>query len=280
MLRIGFVGTENSHVKHFIRFLNVEERHPGFRAAALVNGDPAHNAELAEYGGIDTIVDSPEELIGKVDMAIVCNRDGALHREVAEPLLRTGMPVLVDKPMAASTEDALALIDAGHTDGARLFSASALRFVPEMPEVLEGTAKHGAIRHVHVVGPADPECEHSGLFFYGIHPVEAALEILGNPVVEPGSLDVDVARIGGTVVARFVIDDVFVTISFVTAVEAGQVPFHATVVHETGVVASELSIVPDYNAPALDAFLHQTKPLTDEQMLSPVAIMESIVRSL
>ena len=79
-MRVGFVGTENSHVKHFIRFLNREDRHPGHRAVALAGGRSEHNTDLAEYGGLDLIVDEPAELVGHVDAAIVCNRDGGLHR--------------------------------------------------------------------------------------------------------------------------------------------------------------------------------------------------------
>lgn len=279
MLRVGFVGTENSHVKHFIRFLNVESRHPGYRAQALAAGLASDDQALAEYGGIDTIVKSPSDLIGEVDMAIVCNRDGRLHRRVAEPLLRSGMPVLVDKPLATTVDDAQALLYAGATPGARLFSASALRFVPEMPSLLEAVGQ-GPLRHLHLVGAADPDSEHAGLFFYGIHTVEAALEILGNPVIPPEDVEVCTRRIGGTIVAQTRVDDVEVTLTFVAPLESRRVPFHATAVRETGVVARELTLDDDYNAPALDAFLNQTKPLTSEQLLTPIVLLDAIVRSI
>ena len=79
-MRVGFVGTENTHVKHFIRFLNIENRHPGVHAIALTGGHSGHNATLATYGGLGMIVDEPADLIGRVDAAIVCHRDGGLHR--------------------------------------------------------------------------------------------------------------------------------------------------------------------------------------------------------
>ena len=104
MLRIGMIGTENSHITHFTRFLNVEQRHPGVRATALVGGRSERNLELAELGEIELIVDEPAELVGQVDAAIVSTRDGAKHLEHARPLLEAGTPVLVDKPLAASVE--------------------------------------------------------------------------------------------------------------------------------------------------------------------------------
>ncbi len=284
MLRVGFVGTENSHVKHFIRFLNLEDRHPGHRAVALSGGRTDHNQELAAYGGLDLIVDEPADLIGQVDAAIVCNRDGGLHRQAAEPLLRAGIPVLVDKPLATTIEDAAALLEVAEETGSTLISASALRFVPEMTQFGTEHPDHGRLRHLHVVGPADPDSEYAGLFFYGIHHVETALQILGNPVVRAGELTAQARREGDTVWATATIDGTTVTFTFVVPEPEGRVPFHATAVHGRGVVSSELTLGPDYNAPALDAFVAAVKAgkgqLSAEQLLSPVVVLTAINQAL
>src|SRR5690625_5218190 len=210
-MRVGFVGTENSHVKHFIRFLNLENRHAGYRAVALAGGQNERNTELADYGGLDVIVDEPTDLIGQVDAAIVCNRDGGLHRGAAEPLLRAGLPVLVDKPLATTMQDAKALLEAAGQSGSTLVSASALRYVPEIPDFTTDHPDRGPLRHLHVVGPADPDSEYAGLFFYGIHHVEAALQILGNPEVQEADLSVQAERRGDTVWATAQIAGVTVT---------------------------------------------------------------------
>lgn len=279
-MRVGFVGTENSHVKHFIRFLNLEDRHPGHRAVALAGGRSEHNTGLAEYGGLDLIVEEPAELVGHVDAAIVCNRDGGLHRGAAEPLLRAGLPVLVDKPLATTIEDADALLELAQASSSTLISASALRFVPEMSDLGTDHPEHGPLRHLHVVGPADPDSEYAGLFFYGIHHVEAALAILGNPVVEPGQLTVQAERRGDTVWATTTIAGTTVTFTFIVPETGGRVPFHATAVHTRGVVSRELSLGGDYNAPALDLFMEAIEAgqaqLSPEQLLSPVVVLSAI----
>jgi predicted dehydrogenase len=215
-----------------------------------------------------------------VDAAIVSTRDGARHREQAVPLLEAGVPVLVDKPLATTTADAEVLLGAARRGGAPLVSCSALRFVPEMPDLRDG---EGPVRAVHVVGPADPDSEHSGLFFYGIHHVEAALEVLGNPAVTAGSLDVTAVRHGGTTVASTWIAGVAVTLTFVTPTDAHRVPFHATVVRPGAVVARELTLGPDYNAPALARFIAaaETGAVPDDgALLTPVAVLESVVHAL
>lgn len=277
------IGTENSHITHFTKLLNVEERHTGVRATALVGGHSERNLELAELGGIGLIVDEPKDLLGQVDAAIISTRDGARHLADARPLIETGMPVLVDKPLAASTADAEELIRIAQSNSALLLSCSALRFVPEM-EYFPSTHETGDLRHLHVIGPADPDSEYSGLFFYGIHHVEAALEILGDPIVEPEALDVVGSRHRDLVTAAFQLGDAHVTLSFITPTETSRVPFHATAVFERAVVSHDLTLGADYNAPALAEFIGMIESgrntRTPEQLRSPVQILAALVTQI
>jgi Oxidoreductase family, NAD-binding Rossmann fold len=274
--RLGIIGPENSHVDHFIRFLNVEGRHPGNRVSTLV-GEPGERIEtLAAAGSIDDVVAGPEELLGRVDAAIVCSRDGRLHRAAAEPLLSAGIPVLVDKPLATTTEDAEALIKAAERGGVPLVSFSALRFAPEVGP-LETTP-----RHLVITGPADPASEYAGLFFYGIHHVETAFELLGNPAnVEP---DVSVRQAGDTTVAAVALGDTSVTFAFVVPRDDRRVPFHLQVVTDDAVSAREITLGPDYNAPALARFIEAcdsgTAPLGRQELLAPVAVLAAIEAAL
>lgn len=280
MTRIGFIGTENSHTDHFIRFLNAEARHPGFTATALAGGVSERNEKLS--GGTLSIVEEPEDLIGTVDAAIISTRDGARHREQAEPLLRAGMPVLVDKPLATSVADAQAIIAASQERGSVLLSCSALRFLPQIAEVSEGGTD--SLRQLSLIGPADPDSPYSGLYFYGIHHVEAALEILGNPVVEPGSVQVHVSRHGDTTVALTRIAGVEVSFTFVVPGDGTRVPFYAVATRTDSVTARELVLGPDYNAPSVarfvDALSTGRSPMSAAELLSPIVVMDAIVDAL
>lgn len=281
MTSIGFIGTENSHTDHFIRFLNAEARHPGYRAAALAGGVSERNEKLSAGGELD-IVATPEDLLGKVDAAIISTRDGALHREQAEPLLRAGMPVLVDKPLATSVEDAQAIIAAGQESGSVLLSASALRFLPQIAELSEGGTD--SLRQLSLIGPADPDSPYSGLFFYGIHHVEAALEILGNPTVEPGSVQVHVSRHGDTTVALTRIAGVELSFTFVVPGDGQRVPFYAVATRTDSVTARELVLGPDYNAPSVARFVEAisagSSPMSAAELLSPIVILSAIADAL
>lgn len=279
MLRIGLIGTENSHITHFTRFLNVDRRHSDARATAIVGGRTGRNLELADLGDIELIVDDPVDLVGHVDAAIVSTRDGAKHLAHARPLLEAGAAVLVDKPLAASVTHAQELIAIAERNGALLTSSSALRFVPEIARFAQ-TEETGKLRHLNIIGPANPDSEHSGLFFYGIHHVEAALEILGNPTMDPAAIDVTASRHRGTVVASFWVQDTQVTLTFVAPDGGSQVPFHATAAYRTGVISHELTLGEDYNAPALDEFLRAVRAgsstRSNDQLLSPVAVLAAI----
>lgn len=283
MTRIGFIGTENSHTDHFIRFLNREGRHPGFQAAALVGGRSERNLALAEAGGIGLIVDEPEDLIGRVDAAIISTRDGARHRAQAEPLLAAGIPVLVDKPLATTVEDADAILSAADAAGTLVFSASALRFLPEVDQLKAVAADRGRACHLHIAGAGDPDSPYSGLFFYGIHHVEAALEILGDPDM-PEGFDAVVARDRDTTIATVVVDGTPVTFTFVVPGDSDPTPFHATAVHAGAVHARELVIGRDYNAPALAAFAEALTtgraPSSAQKMRAPIAVLGAITEAL
>src|SRR5690606_31436902 len=209
VLRIGIVGAESSHTAELLRLVNGEGRPPGARVVAVAPVDVD-----ARTAGIDPalVVGSPDALVGAVDAALVLTRDGATHRALAGPLLAAGLPVWVDKPFATTVADARALIDTARRAGALVWSRSALRF-PAAVRRAAGLAARGELRHLHLVGPADPASPYSGIAFYGIHLLEAAVEVLGPAGYERAP--VAVQRTPRAVVATTVLAGTPVTCTFV-----------------------------------------------------------------
>ena len=62
------------------------------------------------------IVDSIEALLAKVDVVLLESVDGRPHLAQATPVLKAGKPVFIDKPLAASLEDARKIVDSGEID--------------------------------------------------------------------------------------------------------------------------------------------------------------------
>ncbi|MFC9690546.1 Gfo/Idh/MocA family protein [Kribbella sp. NPDC056951] len=270
-MRIGLVGTENSHATEIVRHLNVEPISDGARIVALVGADDEHNRGLTRAGGIGRFVPTSAELIGSVDALIVTNRDGALHREHAVPFLEAGVPVWVDKPLAASTADARAIIAAANRTGTPVTSYSAVRWLPDAELLARGTQEVGEVQAVTVTGPADSNSEYSGIFFYGIHAADLAQRLAtGEPE------DVRVERTNAAVIARYRSNGVLVTLQLVN----GQVPFHAEIVGREGLVSHDVRLDKDYVVPGLKVFLEMLAtgraPLDDATLLAPITVLEQL----
>src|SRR6478672_8260070 len=144
MLRLGIVDCDTSHVYQFARRLNHRDIEPeqwvdGARVVAASVGSSRITPpeRIAEYVGALTatgveLVKRPEELIGRVDAVLIESNEGGVHRARATPFLAAGLPVFIDKPLAATAEDARALVDLAAQHGVPLLSASSLRFTPEI----------------------------------------------------------------------------------------------------------------------------------------------------
>ncbi|MGW3495991.1 Gfo/Idh/MocA family protein [Streptomyces sp. NPDC001020] len=278
-VRIAIVGTENSHAEEILRHLNVKRLSQRVQVVALVGDHDERNRELAAMGGDLPVVPTSAELIHSVDALIVTNRDGAAHRAEAVPFLQAGKPVWVDKPLAASTEDAKAIIEAAGRSGAPMTSYSAVRWVPDAERLETAATGIGEIQAVTVTGPADPDSEHSGIFFYGIHAADLAQRLAPG---EPGQVHVE--RVGATVVARYRSGGVLVTLQLVTPTEVGRVPFHAQIVGRHGLVSHDIELDADYVEPGLKVFLRMldtgTPPLAADTLLAPITVLEQVSASL
>ncbi len=61
------------------------------------------------------IVDSIEDLLKKTDVILLETNDGRLHLEQALKVMKAGKRMFIDKPIAASLSDAIAIFNAGST---------------------------------------------------------------------------------------------------------------------------------------------------------------------
>jgi predicted dehydrogenase len=278
-MRIGIIGTENSHVDHIVDHLNTKDRGGDARVTALSGGASERNELLRAKGSVEHIVDGPADLLGLVDAVIITDRHGGLHRAHAVPFLEQGLPVYVDKPLACSVEDAEAIIAAARDHDAPLTSYSAVRWVPDADAVAAEAAGLGAPQVVVATGPADPESPYGGIFFYGIHPVDTALRLAPGPL---GGVRAE--RAGATVTATARAGDIRVVVNLVLPAGSAQVPFHAMVVAREGIAQRTLALGEDYVVPGLETFLEMARtrkpPLAYEDLLRPVRFLEEVATAL
>lgn len=143
------------------------------------NARTVEDAGTSEPSGIAEAV-----LAAGCQAAIVATRDPAHHRALAEPLLRAGIPVFVDKPFVADLRDAEALVAAADRAGVLLTSSSALRWHPTVLEAAQRWSAGPNAAQIRVTGPADPASPWGGRLFLGAHAVEAALGALSGPIAD------------------------------------------------------------------------------------------------
>jgi hypothetical protein len=186
-LRAGIIGTDTSHVPEFT---NLFRSHPEWRikvVAAFKGGSPdlptsadrveKFAATIHDRFGVE-IVRSLEELVQKVDVVLLESVDGRPHLAQATPVLKAGKRLFIDKPLAASLEDARRIAQLSKETGTPFFSCSSYRFHPDLPRLRDNPGV-GKVSKVQASSPFSKLEFHPDLYFYGIHGVEALYAVMG-----------------------------------------------------------------------------------------------------
>ena len=189
-IRVGIIGCDTSHVPAFTKILNDPKAAgdvAGFRVvAAFPGGSPdiansrdriAGYTEGLRKAGVD-IVDSIPALLGKVDVVLLESVDGRPHLAQARPVIEAKKPLFIDKPLAGSLADAIAIAELAKRHDVPWFSSSSLRYYPSV-QAVRNNEKIGRVLGCDSYGPAPIEEHHPDLFWYGIHGVEVLYTVMG-----------------------------------------------------------------------------------------------------
>jgi hypothetical protein len=189
-LKAGIIGLDTSHSVAFTKVLNdpkVGAELAGVKVVAAypqgskdiessVSRIPGYTQEIQEYGV--EIVDSLDALLDKVDVVLLETNDGRLHLEQASEVFKAKKPVFIDKPIAASLTDTLAIFNAAKAANVPIFSASSLRYAENAQEIRSGK-KIGKVLGADTYSPAHLEETHPDLYWYGVHGVEMLYTVMG-----------------------------------------------------------------------------------------------------
>jgi predicted dehydrogenase len=114
-LRVGVVGCGYWGSKH----LRVLQSLDGVSAVIAIDPDPTRVASLRRSLSLDGNYPSLEEALPHVDALIVATPPST-HVEIGVQAMQAGKHVLIEKPLATSTEGALQLIEASRATGTTL----------------------------------------------------------------------------------------------------------------------------------------------------------------
>lgn len=202
---VGMIGLDTSHVPAFTKIFNDKSASDLFAKIDIVAAYPGGTDLPASRERVENftqqvremgveIVPSIPELIEKVDGILLESVDGRIHFEEAVPVILAGKPLFIDKPLAGSLSDAIAIYQLAQQHNVPVFSASSLRFSPGVQE-LANDESLGTIAGAVAWGACSYQEGIPDLYFYGIHGVELLYTLMGTgcqTVVRTQTADTDI----------------------------------------------------------------------------------------
>jgi hypothetical protein len=188
-LRAGIIGLDTSHVPAFTKLFNNPKADGDLAGIKVVAGYPggtdmpASKDRVAKFTeqvrgmGVE-IVDSISKLLEKVDVVLIESVDGRIHLKEAREVFQSGKLVYIDKPIAGTLPETIALFELAKKHHIKTWSSSSSRFGADLL-ALKGNEEIGDILGVTTWGPCSYQSGTPDLFFYAIHGVESLFTLMG-----------------------------------------------------------------------------------------------------
>ena len=203
-MRIGMIGLDTSHCLAFADMLNKDNPAPEFAGFRLVlvypKGSPDIESSVSRVPDYTTkikalgveICDDLDTMISQVDAVLLETNDGRPHLEQVIPVLKAHKPVFIDKPIAGSLADTIAIFELAKQYKTPVFSSSSLRFSKAVQDIRNGSI--GKVTGCDAYSPCSLEATHPDLYWYGIHGCETLFTVMGagcESVVRTSTKDFD-----------------------------------------------------------------------------------------
>jgi predicted dehydrogenase len=187
-LKISVVGLDTSHSIAYPQLMMDETFDPSKKVEGAVvtgclrfstpfqseQGLDDRQAQLEKWGiPVTTDFDKAVEGCDAIMMEI---NDPAFHLEYFKKCAETGKPIFVDKPLADNIQNGKEIVEIAKKKNLRIFSASSLRFVPEL---IGASASVPKPNFVSVYGPLGGAPAGSSIVWYGVHAFEMLERAMG-----------------------------------------------------------------------------------------------------
>lgn len=189
-LRVGVVGLDNYQAVAFTQIFHDPKAAGDLAGLKVTAAWPVGSPDIEESVvslpkwipamkefGVE-IVDSIDKVLEKSDAILIMSLDGRAHLPQVKAVAKTGKPIYIARPMAASLTDAIEIFDVAKANKAPLFSCSQHRFSPGF----SGMKNHpevGTVTGCSVFGGCPTEPHHPDFFWHAVHSVETLYTIMG-----------------------------------------------------------------------------------------------------
>ncbi|MCX7918459.1 MAG: Gfo/Idh/MocA family oxidoreductase [bacterium] len=187
-LKVGIIGLDTSHSIEFTRRLQAPDCAPehkvnGMRVVTCLRFPSAFQSEpdqdkrqqILENWGVK-VTRNLQEAVAGVEVLMLEINDPELHLEYFKQIVRFSKPIFVDKPPADTVAHAQEIGRLASENNVRIFSASSLRFAPEVLRIANEIPDSRICVSIGCLGKAP---KGSSVVWYGVHAVEMVQQVLG-----------------------------------------------------------------------------------------------------
>lgn len=180
MYKVAILGCENSHANNFLNHVLEKKLVEDVEFVGVYSDERETAEKLNEQFGVP-VMETPDELVGKVDGIIITARHGANHYKYAKPYIESGIPMFIDKPITVDEDEAIAFMKELKANGVRVSGGSCLgvaNYIQELKQAVQDET-YGKLLGGHLRAPINMENPYGGFFFYSQHLVQMAGELFG-----------------------------------------------------------------------------------------------------
>jgi len=187
-LKIGIIGLDTSHTVAFTKLLQgdvpAEQKVEGMRVVNAMRfpspfqaeeGQDERQAQLEAMGV--TMKATVPELAEGMDALFLEINDPALHLEFFEQVAGLGLPIFLDKPLAANLPEGKRIVELAEANGTSIWSASSLRFIRKLAAAKAEVV--GPPKFCNVFGALGKASAGSDVVWYGVHVTEMLVASMG-----------------------------------------------------------------------------------------------------
>ena len=189
-IRVGIIGLDNYQALDFTSQFHNPAAPEELKGLRVVAGYPGGSSDIPESveqlprwlprfkdQGVE-ILDSVEAVRDRSDAILIMSLDGRTHLQDLMKVAKSGVPIYVGRPMAASLREVVKMFDFASTHDVPIFSCSQHRYVPGFRN-MRGHEEVGNVLGADVWGGCPEDPLHPDTVWKGIHGIETLYTLLG-----------------------------------------------------------------------------------------------------
>ena len=180
-LRVAVVGAGEMGGNHARVYAGMK----GVELVGVLDADPDRAAAVAAAQGCE-VLDDLDAVTARCDAASVAV-PSPVHAAMAEPLLRAGLPCLIEKPFVTSEADAAAVMAAAEAGGAAILVGHIERFNPavgQLRTILSAGHELLAVDARRMSAVSGRITDVDVVTDLMVHDIDIVLDLFGEPVVD------------------------------------------------------------------------------------------------